>query len=215
MLPLHLKPTRSTALFVTGFLLGVLLLLQTRSFRDVTAIHTRDASSNVFRELQVLYETNHNLADEVASQEDLLAQAQDRSSTIQAFEQEVKKFEMLTGAIAIHGPGVRVSVPAGSDVAALVDLVNELLNAGAETISINGIRLTGNRIGFDAIPNAKILLNSAILEPPYIIDAIGESVTIENALRQPGGIIQRFERTHPGRTLTVSRMMRIDASPIK
>lgn len=215
MLNLHsLNTGRKRAILITSFILGVFLVVQSRSFEGITQLTTRDSASNTFREIQVLRDTNRNLQTEITTQEDLLAKTKDSSSSLKVLEQEIAKFEVINGGKAIFGSGITVSVPEHTEIASLIDLANELLGSGAEAVSVNGARLLGNSFGFDGIPNGQILLNGNILQPPYIFSAIGDSTTLENALRQAGGIIQRYERKHPGKTFHVQKKDRIDMEKV-
>lgn len=215
MLNLHsLNTGRRRAIFIISFILGAALIVQSRSFEGLTRLSTRDSSSNTFRELQVLRDTNRDLQSEIRDLEDLFEKTKDSSSSLKVLEGEIKKFEIINGKASIYGPGIIIQVPDQTDVAALIDLTNELLSSGAEAVSVNGVRLTGNSFGFDGIPNGQILLTGNILQPPYTFRVIGDSTTLENALRQAGGIIQRYERKYPGRTLHIERKDRIDMEKV-
>jgi uncharacterized protein YlxW (UPF0749 family) len=73
----------------------------------------------------------------------------------------------------------------------LVDTVQELRDAGAEAIAINGRRVgvasaftkKDNRIGLDGVP----------LPTPYVIDAIGPAATMEGGLKIPGGALDTMQ----------------------
>lgn len=211
MLNLHnLNTGRRRAILITSFILGVFFVVQSRSFEGITQLATRDSASNTFRELQVLRDTNRNLQSEISNLEDLLTKTKDSSLSLKVLEGEIAKFEVINGRQVIYGPGIAVAVPDRTDIASLIDLSNELLSSGAEAISVNGVRFLGNSFGLDGIPNGQILLNGSILQPPYIFSAIGDSTTLENSLRQSGGIIQRYERKHPGKTLRIQKKDRID-----
>ena len=213
MLLRDLNTGRMKMIFFTSLLLGVFLVIQSRSFIGVTIVNTRDSASNMFRELQILRDTNKGLMSETSSLEEVLVKTKDSSLSLKALEDEIRKFEIITGSVPIQGAGVRVSVPEGAEAEALVDLVNELFNAGAEAISLNGVRLSGQSFGLDGIPSG-ILMKGNILSTPYVIMAIGDSLTLENTLRQVGGYLRRYEKKHPGKTLKIERKDRIDMEQV-
>ncbi len=155
-------------------------------------------------------DTNKSLTDEIGSLENVLAKSKDSSLILKALEDEIHKFNVITGGLPVYGPGIKVSAPVTTEVASLVDLVNELFNSGAEAVSINGVRLTGNSFGLDGIPSGQILLKGNILTTPYVLMAIGDSTTMENTLRQVGGFLRRYEKKHPGKTLKIEKKDRID-----
>jgi len=94
---------------------------------------------------------------------------------------QVRQLEVGTGFVAVHGPGLRVTVsdnPTGSAdgrvrASDLRLLVNGLWRAGAEAIAINGRRLS--TISAIANSNISIQVNHSPLSPPYIVSAIGDS----------------------------------------
>jgi uncharacterized protein YlxW (UPF0749 family) len=86
-----------------------------------------------------------------------------------------------TGFVAVHGPGLRVTVSDNPDGSAdgrvrasdLRLLVNGLWSAGAEAIAINGRRLSN--ISAIINSNISIAVNRSPLTPPYVVSAIGGS----------------------------------------
>jgi uncharacterized protein YlxW (UPF0749 family) len=97
--------------------------------------------------------------------------------------------------VPVSGPGIAVNINSNIKALWLVDIVNELFGAGAETVSVNGIRLTDKTVGFDTIPSGQILLNGSLIEIPYKIEAIGDKVTLEQVLLQPLGIFARITQS--------------------
>lgn len=96
--------------------------------------------------------------------------------------EQLTRAEELTGTIAVHGPGLAVTMnnpPAGggSNARSLIDLdlrsvVNALWLAGAEAITINDIRLTPTTAVRFA--GHSILVDFQPLTAPYTIRAIGD-----------------------------------------
>lgn len=107
----------------------------------------------------------------------------------------VAALELATGTVAVHGPGVVVTLddaPGPADPASarggragdgrvydrdVQDAVNALWAAGAEAVSINGQRLTA----LTAIRSAgeAVLVDLRPLSPPYVVQAIGDPGAIE------------------------------------
>lgn len=96
-------------------------------------------------------------------------------------DEQLQSLEVLTGAAAVTGPGVKIVVDDNPDAVTdrqtvqdvdLQLLVNGLWTAGAEAVSINGQRitnLTAIRLAGDAIT-----VNLRSLSQPYTISAIGD-----------------------------------------
>lgn len=97
----------------------------------------------------------------------------------------VRRLEVRTGYLAVHGPGVRIVVdnPPGIDPndavrdEDLAKLVDGLWGAGAEAIAINDQRLTA----LSPIRNSgpAIHVNTRPLTAPYTILAIGDRLTLQ------------------------------------
>ncbi len=120
---------------------------------------------------------------------------------------EVAALGLATGALAVAGPGITVTLDdadavqanSGSDPreqqqsddgrvldADLQLVVNGLWDAGAEAIAINGQRLTA----LSAIRSAgqAILVDYRPLSPPYVVSAIGDPATLQTRFSDgPGG----------------------------
>ncbi|MBI2776715.1 MAG: DUF881 domain-containing protein [Chloroflexi bacterium] len=105
----------------------------------------------------------------------------------------LEKARISGGLVQLTGPGILFRLEdaeqAGGSSDSLVTardlrtLVQELWLAGAEAISINGERVTTSTAVLD-IGNA-ILVNSAYLAPPYLVDAIGPTDLYERLSTSP------------------------------
>jgi len=122
-----------------------------------------------------LQRTNIGLEDRQA---EIAADLRDTTSRL-------RRLQVATGYVAVTGPGVRIVVddaPNG-DVTQIVRdedlalLVDGLWGAGAEAISINDQRLTA----LSAIRNVgpAVHVNSKPVNPPYTVQAIGDTLTLQ------------------------------------
>jgi len=179
---------------ITGALLGFLILMQTRSFNDVSDVINRNTRSDVFREIQVLKKTNEGLQSEVTDLISQLNKLGNNQEALAGVEEQIEKYKLLAGHQDVTGPGITLKIRGSIKALWLIDIVNELFSAGAEGISINGIRITDKAVGFDVIPNGQIMINSVILDTHYTLEAIGERTVLVNALTQPQGILDRMKQ---------------------
>ena len=186
---------RDLSIIITSIMLGILMVVQSRSFTDLTQVVGRDSRANAFREIQILKQTNQNLNDEIGGLETDLSKAQDQDKSVQALKDDIEKYKILTGSVDVSGPGIELKVSGDLKAIWLTDIVNELFSAGAESVSVNGIRLTDTTNGFDTIPNGQVLLSGSILKTPIVFDAIGDKKTLQDALQQPQGILQRMRNS--------------------
>ncbi len=186
------------SILLTAALLGLLIVIQSRAFQDFGDVFSRNSRADVFREIQILKQTNDNLDDEIAGLEDQLEKLSDNQQALEAVREEVQNLEVVTGRATVSGPGISLRVNGDVRAIWLTDIVNELFSGGAEAVSVNGIRLTDKTVGFDTIPSGQILLNSVILKSPYAFVAIGDKRTLESALKQPQGILERLSQSVGG-----------------
>jgi uncharacterized protein YlxW (UPF0749 family) len=155
--------------------------------------------------------SNQALSDEVVKLQAEALAAQDP-----ALIARLKSGEVASGATAVTGPGLRVSladapadaagdVPADNMVqdADLQTVVNALWASGAEAIAINGQRLTS----LTAIRSAgsAILVDLVPLTGPYTVDAIGDPTTMQTRFaRTPAASQLAYLRTTWGISTNVA-----------
>jgi uncharacterized protein YlxW (UPF0749 family) len=194
---------RQLMILITSVLVGFLIVMQARSFTDVTTMVGRDTRADVFREIKILKTTNEKLSSEINDLEDRLAKMSNNQIALEGIRLEIEKYRLITGRVNVAGPGVSLSLNGEVRAIWLTDIVNELFNAGAEAVSVNGIRLTDAGSGFDTIPNGQIVLNGAILKKPFVFTAIGDKKVLQDALEQPQGILQRLRASLGGVEVTL------------
>jgi uncharacterized protein YlxW (UPF0749 family) len=97
---------------------------------------------------------------------------------------------ILAGTVAATGPGIQLTITdpehaVTADV--LLDTMQELRDAGAEALQVNGVRLTASSFFTDAGP--EVLADATPLRAPYVFLAIGDPHTLADAMEIPGGVI--------------------------
>lgn len=196
----HITPPKKhqLSILLTATLLGILIIIQSRSFQGFSDVLSRNSRTDIFHELQILKQTNDNLRSEVGSLEEQIDRLSNNQETLDAIRSEVEKYELLTGRTNVSGPGVRMELRGNVRAIWLTDIVNELFSAGAEAVSVNSVRLTEKTSGFDTIPSGQIVLNGAPLQAPYVFSAIGDRQVLKAALQQPQGILERLSASERG-----------------
>jgi uncharacterized protein YlxW (UPF0749 family) len=119
---------------------------------------------------------------------------------------------ILSGRLPAHGPGVRIHVADGDrplEAQVLFNLLEELRNAGAEAIQVNGVRLVTTSYFVDS--GGSVVLDGSAISAPYEWTAIGDPTTIDRALEIPGGALPRVREEGGEATTTVSDLVRVDA----
>lgn len=121
------------------------------------------------------------------------------AAPIPALERDLSHLETLAGTTVVHGPGVTVTLAEVPGVASarvsdedIWRVLNELLAAGAEALSVNGERITS----VTAIRNVgtRIMVNQKMTSTPIEVLAIGDPSVLEAALKLRGGVVDVMER---------------------
>jgi uncharacterized protein YlxW (UPF0749 family) len=186
------------SLFI-GLLLGFLMSSQAVSVDEINQLLERDVETNAFKQMQAVYRKNLELQDEARGLADSVNQYSDRASVLEAVQQDIERYEKIAGARDIKGAGIEIVIETNQKLAImwLVDLYNELLNLGAEAVSIQNIRLVDGNMGFDSLPNGSVYLNGVVLNSPFSIKVIGPQKEIISSLEQANSGLSRLKRNHP------------------
>ncbi|MBU3159000.1 DUF881 domain-containing protein [Clostridium frigoris] len=108
-------------------------------------------------------------------------------------KKEVVNNNLIIGKSDVHGQGVKITLEDGADSfdenvtmnqlihdSDIVQVINDLKNAGAEAISVNGIRVVYNNWGL--CYGSSIDLNGVKIVTPFYISAIGNKDVMYNYL---------------------------------
>jgi uncharacterized protein YlxW (UPF0749 family) len=182
-----------TRLTLTCFCLalGLLLVVQLRSQNEMRqTLQSEDWDYAVVD----LLDSNARLRDEIEDLEGQLAQLRQEgssSSVVQSLVDEANHLRMANGLVEVSGPGVKVEVSGSITVLDLHDLINELRNAGAEALALNGQRL----VAWSAISTdgSQVTVDGQPIQSPYRLEAIGDPDSLQTALLRPGGLVEMLE----------------------
>lgn len=135
----------------------------------------------------------------------------DEATALELARRQEQTWGILAGTLPVRGPGVRITVdPRGAGVGTdqILNGVQELRDGGAESIEVNDrVRVVAQTAIADS-PEGGILVDGVRLEPPYVIDAIGDPDTLASALDFEGGFLDTVEEV--GGSARVERAQRID-----
>lgn len=198
------KKQVAITLGVMCFLLTIAICVQIRTMNSASSTVSQTLSDNGLRD-QVLkmkekydnaYKDLENAEQEL---EKIRQDATKNDSTAEAKEQELKENNMLLGNTNVTGDGVEViladanvtnSLNPSDQIIHFGDIqwvVNELKNAGAEAIEINGQRL----VSTSAITceGNIIKINGERVGSPFYIKAIGSQSLLYGALARAGSYL--------------------------
>ena len=180
-----------------------------------------------YEELQKMYQSeldkNASLHDQISQMQSTINNYRDSieqtGTAYKGMEADLLRAENLAGLTDVYGPGLTITlsdakntdpnVPAeylilhDSD---LRSLVNELLAAGAEAISINDERVVSTTAIRCVGP--VVIVNNARSGTPFVIKAIGDGTTLETAINMTGGILSELRRWNIG--VDIQKSDRID-----
>jgi uncharacterized protein YlxW (UPF0749 family) len=175
-------------------LVGFLLVGQARGQQRFSQRLQAESEGDLTRILASLNATADQQNDEIATLKLQLQALKDSSQRDTAAEraarQQLADLQVLAGTVAVHGPGVVVTVgdPERSlAYDALIDVVEELRDAGAEAIAINQRRVGASTAFAEA--GGAITIDGSALQAPYVVTAIGQASTLESGLKIPGGAV--------------------------
>jgi len=217
-LTLALKPRMTRAQILSALLVGLLgfaLVVQLQ-------LSQKDEYSGL-RQSELI-----NLLDEITRRTDELEGEEQRLRTLvgelesgqntqetarKAAEESAKVQGILSGRLPAQGPGITIRVTEGDEplrAHVLFNILEELRNAGAEAVEVNGIRMVTSSHFADT--TAGISVGGVVLSPPYQWKAIGDPSTMQPALEIPGGAMASV-RTGTGEgTITQQDEVRINAT---
>lgn len=112
-------------------------------------------------------------------------------SALQVSREDLRRITAFGGLAAVDGQGIVMDVDGNLDAIALNDLVNELRNAGAEAIAVDGVRITARSVAILG-PRA-IEVDGVEVGERFTLRAIGSPDGLLGAIERPGGIISQLE----------------------
>ena len=128
--------------------LGFLIVVQLRSQAAVARTLAAQDDTSVALLINDLNRANNQLIQQsavLAEQQTQLHQAlTSGGADSQALSKELTTLREVTGAIAVHGPGLEIRIQGPVMDFELQDALNNLRNAGAEAIALNGYRIIGS-----------------------------------------------------------------------
>jgi uncharacterized protein YlxW (UPF0749 family) len=198
------------AIATVAVALGFLVVLQIRAQGSGNELAARSAQELTLL-VANLNERNDQLRTEIATQEseqrDLENAKARGESSLGELSRDLLRLRAWAGLDPVTGPGVRITVLGPIPGEGVMDLLNELRNAGAEAMAIETVRVVPSTVV--AGPAGGISVENTILPDPFTIEAIGSSETLTGSLTRAGGILALLAATHPDAQLTVTPVERL------
>ncbi len=190
------------AVIIVCFMTGLTIAAQWRTQNRLSQMPI--VASSVEQGLMVrnLVSSNAQLRSEVEELEAQIAAFQEENpqASLAGLVDELTRLKIANGLVEVSGPGVAITLNGEVSIYDLQDVVNELRNAGAEAISLNGQRIVAASI--IAAQGQRIVVDGVTITSPYLLQAIGDPETIEEACTRRGGILDLLQSTYA--TLSVT-----------
>jgi uncharacterized protein YlxW (UPF0749 family) len=198
-------PRSQLAIAAVAFVLGMLVVVQLRSQTGgsaLQALSTQDLTTLVAS----LNSQNDRLRSEIGTLQNQLDELRANRATgatsVEQIASDLARIRAWAGLDPVSGRGVMITVGGKINAEAVDDLLNELHNAGAEAIAVEGIRLVARSTVSG--PPGSLDVDGYILGDPFRIRAIGRPETLVGSLTRAGGIIAQLAATDPEATLDVA-----------
>lgn len=194
-----MRPRATRAQLLTGLLcalLGFAIVMQVRQTGEDSLSTMRQ--SELVSLLDQTTRQGDQLQEQVreldATRQELESGSSSREAALEAATRSAAAQGILSGRLPAEGPGVLVTVsdPNGSVSApTLLNLLEELRNAGAEAVQLGDLRLTASSyvIGTDN----GIEVDGVLVAAPYKWVVVGDPQTLATALSIPGGALAKVQ----------------------
>lgn len=213
----QVKKKRNFQKYYLVFLTVFLGLLITWSIRqnDEPQVLTSAREDELVLILDDLVKQTDNLEQELVKQKQVLESLQNGSSeqAREAAQRRLDQLIVLSGSAPVSGSGLQIRITGdlySVSAFTLLDMIQELRDAGAVAIEINGNRVVSNTYFLDAADGIKI--SQKTIRSPYVVNVIGDPATLETALKIPGGIVETIQ-TADG-VVVVNKSTNIDIDSI-
>lgn len=213
-----LRPRASRSQIVVGVLcalLGFALVVQVSQTQEDQLSSLRQ--SDLVRLLDDVTQRSGELEDQVSSLESTRDELQSGSgrerAALELAEQQAETLGILSGRLPAEGPGVEIEVVEGTealDAFALFNVLEELRNAGAEAMEVNGVRLVASSYFEDSAEG--VVVDGQTITSPYRWNVIGDPSTLETALEIPGGAMASLRADGARTTITQQDRVEVTAT---
>ena len=188
-------------IFLISIMLVALISIQVRTIENSNSMGIESMQEDELRaqvsEWKTKYEEIHSKVDSNNQKIDEYTNTiQNNKQSSELLDKELNEYNMLVGKTNVTGSGVVLKLTdsfiTSYTSSNLSYIVNELKNAGAEAISINGQRII-NMTDIVMIQTRYILINGERITAPYEVKVIGDKNKLNEALTFPNeGLIDYY-----------------------
>lgn len=148
---------------------------------------------------------NNQLREEVATlqqqQQQISAAVQHGDTSSSQMRSDLSHILAWSGVLGVTGAGIQVTVTGPLPAPAVGQLINELRNAGAEALSVNGVRVVPGVVAGGAPDH--LTIGGTPVSGPLVMVAVGQPETLAGSLSRVGGLIAQLAAEYPDVTVQV------------
>jgi uncharacterized protein YlxW (UPF0749 family) len=194
-----------------AFVLGLLVVVQLRSQAGNAGFAQLSA-----QDLTVLVANLNARNDQLRREGTMLDQeletlVENRSRgdvSVDEITADLERVRAYAGLDPVAGPGVTIAVEGPIDGPGVEELINELRNAGAEAIAVDGVRVVTGVVVTGGPGGAG--LDGVRLEDGFELAAIGAPDKLTGSLTRSGGVIAQLAATQTEVIVTVTPVERLE-----
>ena len=210
--------TMSISILIVSIIFVSVLYIQFKTVENVNETEIETMRDEELREKISLWkskyeETNDKLQENNSKINEYLDKIESNEEASEILDEELKKSQLILGTTDVVGEGVVITLTDTEDhpikASDLIDLLNELRYAGAEAISINGIRVI-NMTDIADIDTYIIMKPSQRIFSPYVVKAIGNQTYLTSSLCQKNsGFVDKYNNSGKSVKLEKQRNIKI------
>ena len=196
-------------LAITCFVLAFALTLQIRTMSIEDSVVSQTFADEELKDSLLQWKEKYEKASQDLDKsnkelDEIRQSASTNASDSEEKTAQIKKNNLLLGLTNVQGKGIVIELADGKtniqmlDASSLLihdgnlrDIVNELANAGAEAIEINGQRIVNST--YIVCAGNVILVNGEKISSPCVIKAIGNQESLYGAVERAGRNLAKYE----------------------
>lgn len=204
----RVKPSLSGHITYTRIFTGLLMMLLCALLGFAYMIQVNRSNSLLYETMseeeltRLITETHSQIQSlemrksELTGQLDSLKQAVNKQDEARRIaQQNAQANGLISGRLPAVGRGIIIHITAGEkeniDAATMFQLLEELRNSGVEVMSINDVRIVTS--SYISQTKHGLLCDGVMIDPPYIVKAIGDPQNLQNAVNIAGGVGSRLK----------------------
>lgn len=200
------------AMGIVCFALALAVTIQIRTMKLENSVVSQSFASDELKDSLLQWKERYDRAVDKLTEsgkelEKVRTLAANNTSNSEEKTEALKRNNLLLGLTKVRGDGIVITLRDAQvsnqieDASSLIihdgdlrELVNELANAGAEAIEINGERIVNST--YILCAGNVILVNGEKISSPCTIKAIGQQEKLYGALERAGGTVQQMRMSN-------------------